>query len=647
LYSYLQGPKDIVLKMQVTHLNNKPFKPINSLQVQSAIALLNNARYIVCCREDKITSSNPNAPFITSTLQQAASTRLGYSVKQTMLVAQRLYEAGYITYMRTDSTKISDEAINIVRNYILDIFGSKYLPNQPNQYLSKKNSLEAHEAIRPSNLHILAEQLENIEEDARKLYQLIWRQFVSSQMMPTQYNYTKINVIAGDFQLSTTGRTLHFDGWSKVMPILHKENEESICQSISVGQILSLQQLISQQNFTKPPLRYTEASLVKELEKRRIGRPSTYMSIIDSIQDRGYVKLNNHRFYAKKIGQIVTDRLAENFSELMNYDFTANMEDTLDKVATNQQDWKNVLDTFFIKLNQQLEKAKKSPTEGGMLPNSIVTTSINCPICGRMMGICTANTGVFLSCSGYKLPPKERCKHTINLISESEWLKKLDNENKSIDTQKVRSRCIKCNNIMDSYYFNNNSMLNICNNNPLCDGYEIEQGLCLLNTDYGTLVPCEKCSANMQLRIGRFGKYIACTNNTCKNTRNILRNGDIAPPKMELIEFPELPCKNSNAYFVLRNGAAGVFLAANTFPKVHETRAPLVEELVKFKDRLPTMLRYLTEAPIQDDQGNKTLVRFSRKKKQQYISSEKEGKATSWKAFFINGHWQVYNKEDQ
>ncbi|GKX57929.1 type I DNA topoisomerase [Leminorella grimontii] len=644
LHADLDHGSDAPLQMQVTHYQDGAFKPVNQQETQAAVALLEKARYEVLEREDKPTTSKPSAPFITSTLQQAASTRLNFGVKKTMMMAQRLYEAGYITYMRTDSTNLSQDALNMVRGYIGESFGDKYLPAQPNHYSSKENAQEAHEAIRPSDVNVLAESLKDMEADAQRLYQLIWRQFVACQMTPAKYDSTTLTVKAGDYLLKAKGRTLRFDGWTRVLPALRKNDEDKTLPTVEVGATLDLVQLLPSQHFTKPPARFSEASLVKELEKRGIGRPSTYASIISTIQDRGYVHTENRRFYAEKMGEIVTDRLEENFRDLMDYDFTARMEDNLDSVATNKANWKGVLNNFFSDFSQQLDKAEQDPEVGGMRPNQVILTSIDCPTCGRKMGIRTASTGVFLGCSGYALPPKERCKQTINLIPESEVLNILEGDDAETNALRARRRCSKCGTAMDSYLIDQNRKLHVCGNNPSCDGYEIEEGEFRIKGYDGPVIECDKCGSEMHLKMGRFGKYMGCTNPDCKNTRKILRNGDIAPPKEDPVPLPELPCEKSDAYFVLRDGAAGVFLAANTFPKSRETRAPTVAELQRFKDRLPEKLRYLAEAPAADPEGNASIVRFSRKTKQQYISSEKDGKATGWSLFYTDGQWREAKK---
>jgi len=630
------------LQLDVTKHNGKAFKPVNKAETQAALAQLEPASYQVLEREDKPSSSKPQAPFITSTLQQAASTRLGYGVKKTMMLAQRLYEAGHITYMRTDSTNLSADAVAACRDYIAATFGKKYLPEQPLSYGSKANAQEAHEAIRPSDVNVMAGSLADMEADARKLYELVWRQFVACQMPPAQYDVTNIIVKAGDFELKAKGRVLRFDGWTKVQPaVKRKDEEDNVLPDVKPGEELTLEQLHSAQHFTKPAARFSEASLVKELEKRGIGRPSTYASIISTIQDRGYVRVENKRFYAEKMGEIVTDRLVENFNDLMNYDFTANMELKLDDIANGQALWRNELDNFYGDFYQKLKTAETDPEQGGMRVNQFVITDIPCPTCSRQMGIRTASTGVFLGCSGYNLPPKERCTTTMNLVSGDDAIKVSDDEELETEALRQKKRCEKCGTAMDSYLIDESRKLHVCGNNPACDGYLVEQGSFKIKGYDGPLIECDKCGSDMQLKSGRFGKYFGCTNADCKNTRKLLRSGEAAPPKEDPVHLPELKCEKSDAYFVLRDGAAGLFMAASTFPKSRETRAPLVKELAQFRERLSPKFYYLADAPAKDADGNPAVVRWSRKTKQQYVMSERDGKATGWAAWFENGKWVV------
>ncbi|PPI88160.1 DNA topoisomerase I subunit omega [Candidatus Pantoea edessiphila] len=624
------------IQMNITHFDEDIFYLANKGDISHNIEILEKLIYKITNYEKKVINFTPPAPYITSTLQQAANVHLGYSVKKTMLVAQRLYEAGYITYMRTDSTNINQKALEDVRNYIKKEFGEKYIPKCAIIYNNKKNSQEAHEAIRPSNIELLSESLEKMESDAIKLYQLIWNQFIACQMVSAQYESITLIAKAGKYTLKSKGRVLNFDGWTKLIP---NKIYEYMLPDCKVNDTIYLEKLIPSQHFTKPLSRFNEASLVKELEKLGIGRPSTYATIISTIQERGYVRIDNHRFYVEKIGEIVSDSLQKNFDELMSYNFTAHMENILDQIANNQAEWKKVLDIFFNNFINRLSIAEKSPEEGGMQLNNMLLISIHCSVCGRKMGIRTGSTGVFLGCSGYSLSLKDRCKQTINLILENEIINILKEEYNETNVLIACKRCDKCNTAMDSYItIDSKYKICICGNNPKCDVYSIEEGQFYNQENNKLIIDCDKCSSRMNFKIGRFGKYMSCSN--CKNIRKILKNGNIAPPNEDPIPFPELLCEKSNDYFVLRNSVTGVFFSASTFPKSRETRAPLVEELKRFSERLPKNLKYLAEGPSTDAEGNKTMIRYNHNTKKQYIVSKKKGKVTNWIAFYTNGKWQ-------
>jgi len=432
---------------------------------------------------------------------------------------------------------------------------------------------------------------------------------------------------------------MQFDGYLKVM---QSKEEDVVLPDVTEGQVLNLEKLEPFQNFTKPPARYTEASLVKELEKKDIGRPSTYASIISTIQDRGYVKVESKRFYALKMGDIVAERLQESFSDLMDYDFTAKMEDSLDEVASGERDWKNLLNDFFEGFTSQLAAAEAQ--EGGMRKNDPTDTDISCPQCGRNMQIRTASTGVFLGCSGYSLPPKERCKCTVNLTPGEEAIR-TDTAEEAEEQENIqlrsKHRCRLCNTAMDAYLIDEKRKLHVCGNNPDCLGFEVEHGEFKIRGYDGPVIECDKCGADMQLKTGRFGKYFGCSSEDCKNTRKLLRNGEPAPPKMDPVAMPELECETVEDTYVLRDGASGLFLAASKFPRNRETRAPFVEELLPHKDEIDPKYSYLFDAPTKDDQGNKTLVRYSRKTKEQYVQTEVDKKATGWKAFYRDGKWEI------
>lgn len=615
------------------------FKPVNEAQAMEAVNRLKDADYKVASREDKPTRSRPSAPFITSTLQQAAASRLSFGVKKTMMLAQRLYEAGYITYMRTDSTNLSKDAVASCRDFILDEYGKKYLPEAPLSYSSKGNAQEAHEAIRPSSVTTRPTQLSGMERDAERLYELIWRRFVACQMAQAQYLSTTLVVEANGYQMRAKGRVVVFDGYTRANPVKPTKDEEAILPDVKVGEKLSLVELDPSQHFTKPPPRFTEASLVKELEKKGIGRPSTYASIISTIQDRGYVHTENRRFYAEKMGDIVTERLSESFDDLMDYSFTAKMEESLDAVADGDKDWKELLNEFYADFTAKLERARND-SSGGMRANDPVETDIPCSTCGRNMQIRTASTGVFLGCSGYALPPKERCKETRNLVSGDEAVD-ADKDDEAESKQLLhKRRCKICNTAMDSYLLDESNKLHICGNNPDCEGYEVEKGSFKIKGYDGPVLECDRCESDMQLKSGRFGKYFDCTNSECKNTRKLLRNGEAAPPKVDPIPMPHITCdKYPDDHYVLRDGAAGIFMAASKFPKNRETRAPAVAELLTVKDQIDPKYQYLTQAPISDPDGNPALIRYSRKTKEQYVQSELEGKASGWKAFWDGKRW--------
>lgn len=636
---HTDGDSKDPVKFQVTKQDGKNFRPLNKEQTDAALDILRNATFTVTKREDKPTQTRPTAPYITSTLQQAASTRLGFGVKKTMMLAQRLYEAGYITYMRTDSTNLSAEAVSAARDLIEKDYGKKYLPDQPRLYSSKEGAQEAHEAIRPSDVTVHSTNLKSMERDAERLYELIWRQFVACQMPNADYISTSVLVGAGNLELRVRGRILKFDGYTKVQPPAGRKEEEQPLPDYQVDQVLKLEELHPSQHFTKPPSRYGEASLVRELEKRGIGRPSTYASIITTIQDRGYVTLNNKRFYAEKIGDVVTERLSESFKDLLDYNFTAQLEEGLDKVSDGDVEWKNLLNDFYKDFESKVETAE-GDGEGSMRANDPSMTDIKCDKCGREMQIRTASTGVFMGCSGYALPPKERCKNTINLIPGDEVVSVDGDEEEESRILRDKRRCEKCGTAMDSYLIDTERKLHVCGNNPDCSGFAIEKGEFKIKGYDGPILECDKCGAEMQLKTGRFGKYFGCTSDDCKNTRKLLRNGEPAPPKMDPVPMPELQCQKVDDTYVLRDGAAGIFLAASQFPKNRETRAPYLDEILPHQNEIDPKYQFLFRAPAKDPEGRRSLIKFARKTKEHYVMTENDkGKPSGWRADYVKGEW--------
>ena len=586
----------------------------------------------------------PRAPFITSTLQQAASTKLSFTVKRTMRVAQKLYEAGHITYMRTDAPSLSKESIQDARNFIGERVGEKYLTNAPRIYSSTENAQEAHEAIRPTNAYMTADDLMNQTEEEKRLYQLIWQQYIASQMPDAEYLSTSAKINIEEYTFSAKGREVVFDGYTKIsQPI--KSDDEDILPPLDEGESLNLNEIKLDQKFTKPPSRYSEAALVKELEKKGIGRPSTYANIISTIQDRGYVEIQNRRFFVKKIGHIVAERLIESFDDIMDYEFTANLENNLDKVAQGELDWKNVLDDFYSAFQKDLVSA--SMEDGGMRSNKPTTTNLVCPDCSSPnMVIRNSSNGVFLGCSGYENTGDDKCKKTLNLVSGDEAISVDDNE--EAENLLIKKRCPKCETSMDNYLIDESRKLHVCGKSPDCDGYEIEEGQFKIKGYDGPTLECHKCGSEMQLKTGRFGKYFGCLNDNCGTTRALQRNGEPKPITMEPIELPDLKCIKCEDHYLLRDSMKGLFLAASQYPKNRETRAPKVHEIKNLEEQLISACRflpnkdkhlYLLNAPEKDKDGNQYVVRYNRTDDIHYVASEKDGKKTKWTATYSNGEW--------
>ena len=628
-------------KAQVVKERGKAFRPTNAEECQAKINLLQQQKHVVTACEKKTTHAKSPAPLETSSLQQSASTRLGFVVKKTMMLAQRLYEAGDITYMRTDSTNISNDALAVCRKYLQDNFAPPYLPKQANVYTSSKQAQEAHEAIRPTDVNVTPEIYTNSDNDMKRLYDLIWRYFVASQMTKAEYDTTNITITAGEFELKLRGRVMRFAGYQEVLkPQGKKGDEDILLRELQVDTHLKLQSLEDIQRFTKPPPRYTESSLVRELKRVGIGRPSTYATTISTIQERGYVKNEQRRFYLLKIGDIVTNRLQESFTKLMDVGFTAGMEEQLDAIAGGRSEWLSVLDEFYHNFKQTLQHAEEN-----MRPSLPTIIDLQCRKCQRNMMVRNAATGVFLGCSGYQLPPKERCKETLNLVSGDEILSDEDGGAKELQT---RHRCPSCGTAMTSYLIDKQRRLHLCPNHPDCDAYEIEHGQFKLKGYDGPRLECDKCGAEMQLRQGRFGKFFACTAYPeCQNIRKLLRNGEPAPPRADPVPMPDLKCSKSDGHFVLRDGAAGVFLASSNYPKSRETRAPLVEELQRYADKLDPKFAFLLQAPATDGDGNKTIIKFSRKTKSYYLTSMVDDRSSGWSAVWENDKWQQQQTETQ
>jgi len=396
-------------KAELYKVGDEEFKASDKEQAERVFNALKDARFKLADVQTKQSVSRPSAPFITSTLQQSAANRLGFATKRTMRVAQQLYEGidlgsmgslGLITYMRTDSTHLSSEAVEEVRKYIGTHLGPDYLPKETKVYASGKNAQQAHEAIRPTDIDLTPSDIKSFLTDEQyKLYDLVWRRFIACQMEAATWNVTNLSIEAetsvGRCWYRTSGRVLVFDGFTKIWPVASTEQE---LPPVKTGQELASIDIRAEQHFTKPPARFTEAALVKALEKEGIGRPSTYATIISTIQERGYVEHKDKKFFATDLGEIVTEKLNEYFPKIMDIAFTRYMEEQLDKIEDQHLDWLGVLKDFYGPFKESLETAQ---TQMKHAKAEMTPSEYKCPQCGKPLVYRFGKNGKFLSCSTY------------------------------------------------------------------------------------------------------------------------------------------------------------------------------------------------------------------------------------------------------
>ncbi|HEX4998846.1 MAG TPA: type I DNA topoisomerase [Terriglobia bacterium] len=465
----------------------------------------------------------PVPPFTTSKLQQEAARKLRFSVKKTMMVAQRLYEGidlgeegriGLITYMRTDSTRISDDAIEMARSYVSDVYGAAYLPEKPVIYKSKKDAQDAHEAIRPTFVGRTPDDLKAfLSEDEQKLYRLIWTRFAASQMNPAIFDQTTVEISAADYLFRANGRVMKFDGFLKVYEeatdedLKPAEEDETVTlPPLTAGEAVRLIGITPRQHFTEPPPRFTEASLVKALEEKGIGRPSTYATILTTIQDREYVRKEQNKFRPTELGTVVTDMLVKHFEEIFDIQYTARMEEELDEIEDGKLTWVEALDEFYKKFEKDLKKATKNMEN---LKAQEIPTDEVCEKCGKPMVKKWGQFGSFLACSGYP-----DCKNTKELAIEDA---PPDTPESSVEAEKSEPD------------------------------------------------PCENCGRPMALKRGRFGQFYACTGYPdCKTTRKIAADKTVKKAPVVLDETCPL-C--GEAKLVVKEGRYGEFTSCSAYPK--------------------------------------------------------------------------------
>ncbi|OHB38889.1 MAG: DNA topoisomerase I [Planctomycetes bacterium RIFCSPHIGHO2_02_FULL_50_42] len=384
----------------------------NEAAAAGLVETLKDSKYIVGVISKQRKLNKPLPPFTTSQLQQQAAIQLNFSTKRTMLVAQQLYEGvelkggpmGLITYMRTDSYNVSKEAVTACRRLIPGMFGDGYLPQKPNYYAARKGAQQAHEAIRPTSVEIIPESIKQyLTRDQHRLYELIWRRFVASQMTPAEYETIDVTINAGSYKFKAKGKMIVFPGHN----ILTESIQEEPLPDVQEGEELKLIELVPSQHFTEPPPRYTEASLVKILERKGIGRPSTYSVIISTIQDRGYVQRENKTLHPTELGILVTEKLVKHFPKVLNVEFTSHMEEELDKVEEAKLDWVGVLREFYTPFQEDLKSAVEEMESEKVTPEG---TDIKCGKCGSPMVVRWSRAGKFLGCSAF---PK--CKFTMDI----------------------------------------------------------------------------------------------------------------------------------------------------------------------------------------------------------------------------------------
>ncbi len=492
----------------------------NEQSANAIVSDLEGASYVVRSVTTREKKRNPVPPFITSTLQQESSRKLRFSVKRTMMLAQGLYEGkeigkegsvGLITYMRTDSTRVSEDALGEVRGFVSEKYGAHYLPPAPNIYKTKKDAQDAHEAIRPTSVLRTPESLEGyLAEDELKLYRLIWMRFVASQMMPALFDQTTIDIEANgrsgvEYLFRATGSVQKFDGFLRVYEEgkdVKDEEDEDLkhkLPAVSEGEILKFKEIKPEQHFTEPPPRYTEATLVKKLEADGVGRPSTYASILSTIQDREYVKKEGGKFVPTELGMVVTDLLLESFNDLFDVKYTARMEEELDEIEEGKLAWRDAMAEFYERFQKDLEHAARNMTDIKRMERP---TDLVCEKCGKPMVIKWGKHGSFIACTGYP-----ECTNTRELTVDLP----------DVDTANLG---------------------------------EQDEG------EY-----CENCGRPMVLKKGRFGQFFACSGYPeCKTTKQI---GGEQRKDVPLEE----ECPQCGSKLVQKYGRYGEFVACSNYPK--------------------------------------------------------------------------------
>ena len=555
----LNAKKPPVLNARLNKLNDETPKVGDEKTATGIVDDVADAAYVVRSVGTREKKRNAVPPFITSTLQQESSRKLRFSVKRTMMLAQGLYEGkelgkegsvGLITYMRTDSTRVSEDALNEVRGFVAERYGQDFVPKTPNVYKTKKDAQDAHEAIRPTSVLRTPESLEKLlAEDELKLYRLIWMRFVASQMMPALFDQTTIDIAAkgksnAEYLFRATGSVMKFEGFLKVYEEGkdQKDEEDDELKNklplVTEGETLKFKAIKPEQHFTEPPPRYNEATLVKKLESDGVGRPSTYASILSTIQEREYVTKEGGKFTPTELGIVVTDLLLENFNHLFDVKYTARMEEELDEIEDGRVEWRAAMADFYNRFQKDLEHAERHMTD---IKRMEKPTDFLCEKCGKPMVIKWGKHGSFVACTGYP-----ECTNTRELAVESS-----DGDKGDLNEQDEQEYCENCGRTMvlkkgrfGQFY--------ACSGYPDCKttkqlGGEQRKDIPLEET-------CPQCSSNLVKKFGRYGEFVACSNY----------------PKCKYIKQKTIgvPCPNcSEGEIVERRSKRGkTFFGCNRYP---------------------------------------------------------------------------------
>jgi len=530
------GDREDLLKARLVKKGKSKISITNEAQAREIEKALTQNDFKVSDIDTKTIQRSPQPPFITSTLQQVAAKNLGFSVRKTMMIAQQLYEGieiategpvGLITYMRTDSTRTAPEALDEVRGYIDRTFGSNFVPASPRSFTKKKLVQDAHECIRPTSLKYTPESLSPyLSPDQLKLYTFIFNRFVASQMAPAEVTNCTVEVASGEYIFVLKGTRVDFDGYLRIYNVQDgDEDEGGTIPGFDKGQVLIPQAIDLKQSFTQPPPRFTEGTLVKELEKNGVGRPSTYAVIISTILKREYVRLVKKQFIPTELGLIVNQILKNSFSAIINVEFTANLEKALDDIAEGRDDWHDILQKFYVSFEEILA--------GTVIPKISVATDLKCPSCEKEMVLKFANKNRFFACSGFPT-----CKTIINIAEDANFNQEL----------------------IESEY----SIVAVCDKLGMVEAKRPEKSEKAEVSDK----LCDKCGSPMVIREGSNGRFLGCQAfPKCRNTMPLDSQEEQPIPE------EDKNCEKCGNPMVVRHSRKGRFLACSAYPKCKHTKS--------------------------------------------------------------------------